>query len=217
MADASTAPAAKPSRVGGLLSLVRKLVDYGTFLADTIRRRGLGNHPRFHGRQFGTTSIALILARIARALLRAAALEARLIRGAHGLDAPPRPPRARPPADAAAAPSAPRPRAGPRHIDDDALAHMPTPEQIAAAIRHQPIGQVIADICRDLGIIPAHPLWRELSRTITHERGRFAAMVIDILQRKRRVPITEDWPQQPPPDLWATWRYSPEPAGTGPP
>jgi hypothetical protein len=94
---------------------------------------------------------------------------------------------------------------------------MPTPEQIAAAIRHQPIGQVIADICRDLGIIPAHPLWPELSRTITHERGRFAAMVADILQRKRRVPITADWPQEPPPDLWANWHYAPEPAGTGPP
>jgi hypothetical protein len=217
MADATTAPPLKPSRVGGLLSLVRKLVDYGTFLADTIRRRGLGNHPRFHGRQFGTTSIALILARIARALLRAAALEARLRRGASRLDAPPRPPRARPPADAAAAPPAPRPRAGPRHIDDDALAHMPTPEEIAAAIRHQPIGQVIADICRDLGIIPAHPLWPELSRTITRERGRFAAMVIDILKRKQLVPITEDWPQEPPPNLWATWRYAPEPAATGPP
>ena len=217
MADATTAPASQPSRVGGLLSLVRKLVHYGTFLADTIRQRGLGNHPGFHGRQFGTTSVALILARIARALLRAAALEARLIRGVRHLDAPPRPPRARPPADPAEAPSAPRPRAGPRHIDDDALAPMPTPEQIAAAIRHQPIGQVIADICRDLGIIPAHPLWRELSRTIIRERGRFAAMVIDILKRKRLVPITEDWPEEPPPYLWATWRYTPEPAGTGPP
>ena len=217
MADATTTPAPKPSRVGGLLSLVRTLVHYGTFLADTIRRRGLGNHPSFHGRQFGTTSIALILARIARALLRAAALEARLLRGVRSLDAPPRPPRDRPPADPAEAPSASRPRAGPRHIDDDALAHMPTPEQIAAAIRHQPIGQVIADICRDLGIIPAHPLWPELSRTITRERGRFAAMVIDILKRKHRVPITEDWPQEPPPDLWATWRYAPEPAGPGPP
>ena len=213
MADATSAPAPNPSRVGGLLSLVRRLVDYGTFLADTIRQRGLGNHPGCHGRQFGTTSITLILARIARALLRAAALEARLIRGASSLDAPPRPPRTRPPAD----PAAPRSRPGPRHIDDDALAPMPTPEQITAAIRHQPIGQVIADICRDLGIIPAHPLWPELSRTITHERGRFAAVVVDILQRKRRVPITADWPQEPPPDLWATWRYAPEPAGTGPP
>jgi hypothetical protein len=213
MADATSAPAPNPSRVGGLLSLVRRLVDYGTFLADTIRRHGLGNHPSFHGRQFGTTSITLILARIARALLRAAALEARLLRSASSLDAPPRPPRARPPTG----PAEPRPRTGPRHIDDDALAPMPTPEQIAAAIRHQPIGQVIADICRDLGIIPAHPLWPELSRTITHERGRFAAMVVDILQRKRRVPITADWPQEPPPDLWANWHYAPEPAGTGPP
>ena len=42
------------------------------------------------------------------------------------------------------------------------LTHLPTPEQIAATVRRQPIGAVFADICRDLGIPPSHPLWREL-------------------------------------------------------
>jgi hypothetical protein len=219
MSDAPTAPALKPTRVGGLLALVRKLIDYGTFLAGTLRQRGLGNHPAVHGRPFGTINVTLILARIARGLLRAAALEARLHRSAARLDAPagPRAPCARA-ASAASEPSAPRRRASPDCRDDDTLlTHMPTPEQIAAEIRRRPIGEVIADICRDLGIIPAHPLWGELARAIMHERGRFAALVVDILSRRHRLPLPEDWPEAPPPELWAAWSPTPAPAGTGPP
>jgi hypothetical protein len=219
MSGAPTAPACKPSRVGGLLGLVRNLISYGTFLAATLRQRGLGNHPAIHGRSFGTTDIALILARIARGLLRAAALEARLHRNAARLDSPPRP---RPPSSATETPSdppAPRRRASPRHTDDDnaLLAHMPTPEQIAAEVRRRPIGQVIADICWDFGIIPAHPLWAKLAHAIMSEGGRFAALVVDILKRRRLVPFPDDLPEELPDELWSPWRYSPEPAGTGPP
>jgi hypothetical protein len=39
---------------------------------------------------------------------------------------------------------------------------MPTAEQIAAEVRRRPIGAVIADICRDLRILPSHPLWRDI-------------------------------------------------------
>jgi hypothetical protein len=222
--DAPTQPAGtpagrdKPSRAGGLLGLVRKLVSYGTFLAATLRQRGLGNHPAIQGRQFGTTNITLILARIARGLMRAAALEARLQRSAARLDAPLRPLAPRAPSGAAE-PRPPRQRASPTATDDDAalLAHMPTPEEIAAEVRRKPIGEVIADIVRDLGIVPAHPLWRELSPAILCESGRHAALVIGIMKRPRQMPIPEHWPEEPPPNLWAGWSYSPEPAGTGPP
>ena len=91
MSCAPPAPASQPSRAGGLLGLVHKLISYGTFLAATLRQRGLGNHPAVHALQFGTTNVALILARIARGLLRAVALVARLQRSAARLDAPPRP------------------------------------------------------------------------------------------------------------------------------
>jgi hypothetical protein len=220
MSGAPTAPAQKPSRAGGLLGLVHKLVSYGTFLAGTLRQRGLGNHPLIQGRQFGTTNIALILARIARGLLRAAALEARLHRSAARLDAPPRPraPRA---SSAATEQRAPRRPASSSDTDDDAalLTHMPTPEQIAGEVRRRPIGEVIADIVRDLGIIPAHPLWRELAPAIMIEGGRFAAVAVDIMKRPRRMPIPEYWPDEPPPYLWAAWSYAPAPApaATGPP
>jgi hypothetical protein len=220
MSGAQTAPACKPSRAGGLLGLVRKLVSYGTFLAATLRQRGLGNHPAVQGRTFGTTNVTLILARIVRGLLRAAALEARLQRRAARLDAPPRPHalQVRTPS-AATEPREPRRRASPSDTDDDAalLAHMPTPEQIAAEVRRRPIGEVIADIVRDLGIIPAHPLWRELASAIMIERGHLAALYIDITKRPRRMPIPDHWPEEPPPYLWAAWSYSPAPAATGPP
>jgi hypothetical protein len=223
MSGAPTAPAPQPSRSSGLLGLVRKLIDYGTFLAGTLRQRGLGDHPAVHALQFGTTNVALILARIARGLLRAAALEARLHHNAARLDAPSRPCtiRARVPSastEAASEPPASRRPASPRRTDDDALlAHMPTPEQIAAEIRRRPIGEVICDICRDLGIVPAHPLWRELQHAIIREGGRYAALVIDILKRPSRLPIPKDWPEQPPPYLWAAWPHSPASAATGPP
>jgi hypothetical protein len=223
MSGVPPAQASQPSRSGGLLGLVRRLIDYGSFLAATLRQRGLGNHPAVHGRQFGTTSVTLILARIARGLLRAAALEARLHRSATRLDAPSRPraPRAHAAwaATEAGEPRAPRRRASPRHTDDDdaLLAHMPTAEQIAEQIRGRPIGEVIADICRDLGILPAHPLWQELSDAIMLEGGRLAALVIDTMRRRRLVPIPDDWPAEPPPDLWAAWQPAPAPVGTGPP
>jgi hypothetical protein len=223
MSGAPPLPASTPTRAAGLLGLVRKLIDYGTFLAGTLRQRGLGDHPIVHGLQFGTTNITLILARIARGLLRAAALEALLNRDAARLDAPP-PPRAaqaRQPSaarSAVAQPSAPRHPASPGRTDDAALlAQMPTPEQIAAEIRRRPIGEVIADICRDLGIIPAHPLWDELAQAILRERGRYAALVIDILQRPRRLPPAQDWPEQTPPYLWAAWPQTPTQPATGPP
>jgi hypothetical protein len=222
MSAAPTVPASQPSRVGGQLGLVRKLIDYGTFLAATLRQRGLGNRPDIQGRTFGTTNVTLILARIARGLLRAAALADRLHRNATRLDAPPRPraPRARTAIAATAATAEPRRRANPRHTDDDdaLLAHLPSPEQIAEEIRRRPIGEVIADICWDLGIIPAHPLWRELQDAIIREGGRYAALAIDIIKRPRRLPVPEDWPEETPPYLWADWpRAAPTPAGTGPP
>jgi hypothetical protein len=65
----------------------------------------------------------------------------------------------------------------------------PSPERIAArlangpdpVVRCQPIGAVIADICRDLGILPNHPLWRDLQQAINAFRGKYARLVIEIL------------------------------------
>src|SRR5690348_7644452 len=89
MSDAPTAasPHTPPTRVERLLVLVRKLIDYGRDLAAKVQRRD----PAAEIRQFDTTDILLILARITRGLHRAQALEERLIRNAARLDAARRP------------------------------------------------------------------------------------------------------------------------------
>ncbi len=70
------------------------------------------------------------------------------------------------------------------------IARLPTPDQIATAVRRQPIGAVIADICRDLGITPRHPLWRELQLVIIREGGSLARLVSDMLDQVFPMPAT---------------------------
>jgi hypothetical protein len=198
-------PPTLPSRSGHLLALVHKLIDYGRELAATIRRRAFTD-PTSVRCCFGTVDVALILARISRGLHRADALEARLIRSADRLDvAPP------------AAPSQPRPRtarpaAAPTTVETDPrLARLPTPAQIAAEVRRRPIGAVIADICRDLGIMPSHPLWRELQLVIIRHGGNLARLVKDILEQAFPIAaIARPRSPAPPPRF-------PAPAATGPP
>jgi hypothetical protein len=166
-----------PNRTGQLIDLVRKLIEYGANLAIAFRQRAANNEiaPRFNQR-FGTKDIALILARITRGLLLASMLEARLI-GRIG-----RKERVQPEAGtttttaSAAAPRKPRtgPRKPPRVWEPDPrLAGMPTEEEIAAEVRRRPVGAVLADICLDLGIVPADPLWRELQQAIISNGGSF--------------------------------------------
>jgi hypothetical protein len=163
-----------------LLGLVRKLIDHGKQLAAAVGQRSLPNDPALAGCCFGTRDIALILSRITLALQRAAALEDRLVRSAARPDPKPQPPRV-PSLRTARAPQAPQEPAE----ADPRLAGLPTADQIAAEIRRRPIGAVIADICRDLGIMADHPLWRELHTAIMLHGGSLARFVEDMLQRAR--------------------------------
>ena len=130
-------------------------------------------------RHFGIVDIGEIVARITRGLLRAAALEARLI--SHPIREPAAP-------DTLTAPSARLPRAA-QPEDESAgagepcIARLPTPGDIAAEIRRRPAGAVLADICRDLGIVPSNPLWREISAAIISYGGNLAALLGDIVDR----------------------------------
>jgi hypothetical protein len=63
------------------------------------------------------------------------------------------------------------------------LPDMPTPDEIAEAARHRPIGAVIADICRDLGITQSHPLWGEVMMVVTEFGGNLVTLVEDIVDR----------------------------------
>jgi hypothetical protein len=193
-----------------LLGLVRKLIDHGKQLAAAVGQRSLPNDPAIARCRFGTSDIALILSRITLALHRATALEARLLRSAARPDPKPQPPRA-PSRRTACAPQAPREpvEADPR------LARMPTSEQIAAEIRRRPVGAVIADICRDLGIMPDNPLWRELRLAIMLHGGSLAGFIKDMFERARVALREATGALSVPPGPAVPLAL--EPASTGPP
>jgi hypothetical protein len=164
---------------GRLLGIVRKLIDYGKELAATLQQRTAATNLAAITRPFGKIDIALILARITQGLHRAAALEARLIDRAQQEETGPPPVSASPPRQPRAISPAPR-----CPSDADArIVRLPTPEQIAAEVRRRPVGAVIADICREFGIRPNHPLWPELSSAIVMNGGDLNALLTDIFKR----------------------------------
>ena len=171
-------PAAQPDSrgTGLLLGLVRKLIDYGRQLAATLRQpppaTSLPSTPHYAG----TFDIGQILARITRGLHLAAALEARLLRRPRQEEkpAPTCPPSPR-------RPRAARPAAG----TDANLARLPTPEEIAAQVRRRPIGAVLVDICRDLDIVFAHPLWRDLQMAIIMNGGSLVTLLKNLFKRSK--------------------------------
>jgi hypothetical protein len=213
---ATTADLPPQSRSGRLLSLVRKLIDYGKELAATLRQGAVPSGVTTLARAFGTSDLPLILARITQGLLRAGLLQERIAGTAARLDAEPQPkpapsfraPRALP----SQAQSSPPQRAEKQQPTDadPRLANLPTAEQIAAKVGRQTIGAVLADICRDLGIAPSHPLWTELRSAINAFGGNYIRLVSDTLNRA--FPMARIMAR-----LKAKPAEPPEPAGTGPP
>jgi hypothetical protein len=201
------ATAAEPGRFARALDVVRRLIDYGKDLAAAVLQRTPNIDFVARACNFGTNDIRLIIARITQGLLRAQALEARLERIAPRLDPKPK-----------ATPSQREPRTvrAARQVaatDPGLVAHLPTAEQIAAEVRRQPIGRVIADICRDLGILPCHPLWGELGREIIRHGGSLARLFIDITNR----PYPPGWHETTSAPWLAPATPCPAPGGTGPP
>jgi hypothetical protein len=229
---------AVPPCVGKVLGLVRTLIAYGQNLADTLRQHA--TNPQvlpcfaFVANILGTTDLALILARITRGLLRAAALEARLAkRAAHGRELKPAPIRL-PSARERGLPKPTTPNSGP--VEDL------SPEEIIAKDRRRPIGAVLAEICLDLGIVPGQmdrSAWDELRRAVILYGGSLATLIIKRDSKPRsagdpagrtphlrcslgdieslaRIPVAE-WPKIEFP-AWPTAPLeSPAPACTGPP
>ncbi|HEY1934782.1 MAG TPA: hypothetical protein VGG99_22480 [Acetobacteraceae bacterium] len=190
--DARASAAPQLSRSGTLLALVRKLFDYGQGIILVLRQETSLTQARVAevASHFGSPNIKLIAARVMRGLQIALALNRRLIRSAARLDQPPAVSRAAPPRPAGP-PPARRTRASRRHdpladpdADDAALLdHVPTAQEIAARVMHRSIGEVLADICIDLGLTPAHPLWQELSMAIMCNRGRFMRVFAEAARR----------------------------------
>jgi hypothetical protein len=183
------------------------MIDYGRELAATLHQRVAADLLSV-ACNFGTRDLAQMLASITRGLLRASALEARLTRSAARLDAERR--RRNPPAqrrlraDQPAAPHDSTPARCPAELSLE--------EQIAAEVRGRPIGVVIGDICRDLGIVASHPLWREISQAIILENGNLVPVLRTI---NHRISQAFAFEQEAAPAGWPA--PSPAPASTGPP
>jgi hypothetical protein len=184
--------AVMPGAIGRVLGVVRKLIDYGKELAATLQRRAAAPGFAQFARPFGTADLAVILVRITSGLHRAASLEARLCRlAARGQDLTPSPVRVPAAQEASDAAQVARVDARPRPgrtdpAEDPRLARLPTEEEIAAEVRRRPVGAVIADICRDLGIVPGEldrAFWDELRRAIMFYGGSLAGFVGNLSKR----------------------------------
>jgi hypothetical protein len=219
--DPSRANTAMPAGLGRVLSLVRKLIDYGRQLAGTVQQRATAPGFALFASPFGTADLAAILDRITNGLRRAAALEARLCRrAARGQDLTPAPIRL----PAACGPRAARQVAppdsqpAPRPAEDPRLARLLTEEEIAAEVRRRPVGAVIVDICRDLGIAPGHldrAFWDEINHAIIMYGGSLARFFTNLHERLFAC-FTGEHSCRPDPGWPAAPPRLPSPA-TGPP
>jgi hypothetical protein len=196
-----------PTRLSRVLGVVRRLIDYGRQLASTVQQRATTPDFAFFARPFGTVDLGVILTRITNGLRRAAALEARLCqRAARGKDltvAPIRLPTIRVPGGTRpVAPPGAQPEPQP---EDPRFARLLTEEEIAAEMRRRPVGAVIVDICRDLGIRPGdcdRPFWDELCHAIIAYGGRLAGFFDRLNKRPFDYDLSDDadptWPTAPP-------------------
>jgi hypothetical protein len=194
--------AGAPSRITQLIGLVFRLVGFGKQLTETVQQRATSPGFALVAQPFGTLDIRLILARIARGVMRAMALEALLRRrAARGQDIRVLPVRAphQPRGALPAAQPAARPASRQRGSDDLDLANLPTPEQISAEVRRRPIGAVIADICADFGIMPGadNGFGQELSLAVILYGGNLLPVLRTLSRRSaqfRAALMPGDWP-----------------------
>lgn len=206
-APATTPTETKPplTSLARFMTILHKLIDYGERLTNAFQRAGNMVDPADRFLHFGTTDLRLILARIKRGLLRARVLQMALQNDPTLLkdslyDYPdPREPGSHPPG----------PRPAPRHTRAEReeaenaalLARLPTAQEIAEQIRHRTPGDVLLDICLDLGLTPSHPLYMELSTLALVHAGNTVRVSSTFLNRLRNRHRYAEAPEPQPPAL----------------
>ena len=173
-----------PSRIGRVLGVLRKLIDYGRHLAahGPAARRRPGTSPCSPDPSAPPTSPSSSPASppaCAAPRPWKQALPARRTRPGPDTNAhPPARPTPATPVTARSRRRTHQPDPARRAPRIPRLARLPTEEEIAAEVRRRPVGAVIVDICRDLGISarPAAtgPFWDELSHAIIAYGGSLA-------------------------------------------
>ena len=191
-----------PEYIAVLLHAVGILLGYGRHLLATVRHRATAPTFPTIAACFGTANLSTILAHLNRGILRAAALERFLLaRAATGRDInivtrrtrtdepPPAPaaPQAEQPADQPARPkAAPRPSLPPGW--DDPELFMPTQEELERQVRRRAVGRTIADICRDLAVVPGFctaAFWNELFEIMHYFGGSVATLMREKTRREQ--------------------------------
>ena len=202
-----------PERIAAVLSVVAILLEYGRHLAETIEHRALWRGFATIAQFFGTATVPVMQAHIHRGILRAFVLQQMLLRRAtRGRDltilarrmparhdAEPAAPQAEPAiAEATALPPAEAPpteqlppdpvrRIGPE--EPLTLDTLPSMAQLEAEVRSRPVGQTVADICRDLGISPGlceSAFWDEVFMAIHRYRGNLGDMILEMRRREKQ-------------------------------
>jgi len=211
---------AKPglSTLARLMGFLHTLMEYGHRLTATFQEAGdrISDSERFL--HFGTTDLRLILARIKRGLLRIQAFELSLQRNpallrqsTYDYPAPRLPSLSLP----GPTPAPRRTRAEREAAENQALlARLPTVEELVEQMRRRTPGDVIVDIGRDLGIVPGHPLYAELSN-LAHVHAGNTVPLTGVIVSRMRVAFALARGQQPP--TLAPPPPEPAVAATGPP
>ena len=192
-----------PKNIAQLLYVVRTLLEFAHHLVATIERRAAMPGFSLFATLFGTAKLPIILAHLHRGILRATALENLLLkRAATGRDVEVAPLRIR------AAPGAPSADAGADPLNEplnaqiermaaDRAKHdapidpdrLPTLEEIEAEVRHRPFGRTIADICRDLGVLPGmctRAFWDAVMDAIACYKGSVVTLSGNMLRKSEQ-------------------------------
>ena len=188
-----------PPHIADLLALLHILLAFARHLTLTLDTRAAAGRFAVIAQFFGTARLAVIQARLARAILRIQALQRVLLnRARRGRDLvwlQRRQPRGRKPATTQPpTPDIQRRRTAPLHRrpDPDAvpdLDALPTLAQLEADIRRRGIGQSVADICGDLGVSPSlceRRFWCAVSDTLAGYRGNLVRMLTNLSRREKQ-------------------------------
>jgi len=188
-----------PEYIAALLYAVDMLLGYGRHLFATIRHRAAAPTFPTIAAAFGTSNLSTILAHLNRGILRAAALERFLLaRAATGRDismvtrrvrtdeTPPEPPdpQSEPPTEPTTTPKAKPRKSLPPGWDDPEL-FMPTQEDLDLQVRRRAVGRTIAEICRDLAVVPGlctSAFWNGLFELMHY----FGGNVVTVMREKSR-------------------------------